>query len=150
MRNAFQATTGASKMVKSKSMEVMKAVQEDLGEVRIRVFHKNMFEKKNNRHPPRISLGVSLKRRSEDCTHLSQESPILESPTHLLAGWTKERFKGDLQTLSHNRGSGQLRYPVCKHKGVRERGQASTCVRVTMCTMLVPSSAVTSRLPIST
>ena len=46
MRNAFQATTGASKMVKSKSMEVMKAVQEDLGEVRIRVFHKNMFEKK--------------------------------------------------------------------------------------------------------
>ena len=33
-------------MVKSKSMEVMKAVQEDLGEVRIRVFHKNMFEKK--------------------------------------------------------------------------------------------------------
>ena len=89
-------------------------------------------------------------RRSEDCTHLSQESPILESPTHLLAGWTKERFEGDLKTLSHNRGSGQLRYPVCKHKGVRERGQASTCVRVTMCTMLVPSSAVTSRLPIST
>ena len=34
-------------MVKSKSMEVMKAVQEDLGEVRIRVFHKNiLFEKK--------------------------------------------------------------------------------------------------------
>ena len=31
----FQATTGASKMVKSKSMEVMKAVQEDLGEVKI-------------------------------------------------------------------------------------------------------------------
>ena len=30
----LQATTGASKMVKSKSMEVMKAVQEDLGEVR--------------------------------------------------------------------------------------------------------------------
>jgi len=29
-----QATTGASKMVKSKSMEVMKAVQEDLGEVK--------------------------------------------------------------------------------------------------------------------
>jgi len=29
-----QATTGASKMVKSKSLEVMKAVQEDLGEVR--------------------------------------------------------------------------------------------------------------------
>merc|ERR1719331_2404470 len=32
-----QATTGASKMVKSKSMEVMKAVQEDLGEVKIGV-----------------------------------------------------------------------------------------------------------------
>merc|ERR1719273_2370073 len=29
-----QATTGASKLVKSKSMEVMKAVQEDLGEVK--------------------------------------------------------------------------------------------------------------------
>ena len=42
MRNAFQATTGASKMVKSKSMEVMKAVQEDLGEVRIRVFYKHV------------------------------------------------------------------------------------------------------------
>ena len=29
----LQATSGASRMVKSKSMEVMKAVQEDLGEV---------------------------------------------------------------------------------------------------------------------
>jgi hypothetical protein len=32
---SYKATTGASKMVKSKSMEVMKAVQEDLGEVKI-------------------------------------------------------------------------------------------------------------------
>merc|ERR1719273_138539 len=31
---SLKATTGASKMVKSKSMEVMKAVQEDLGEVK--------------------------------------------------------------------------------------------------------------------
>ena len=31
----LQATSGASRMVKSKSMEVMKAVQGDLGEVRL-------------------------------------------------------------------------------------------------------------------
>ena len=30
----IQATSGAGRMVKSKSMEVMKAVQEDLGEVK--------------------------------------------------------------------------------------------------------------------
>ena len=33
-------------MVKSKSMEVMKAVQEDLGEARIRVFHKKHIVRK--------------------------------------------------------------------------------------------------------